>query len=302
VIPTRARAVGSASDEDISDGATSAGSRLPSAAVPTAVLGRREASGGFAEPRSSDGSGRWGPAPGAGAAGRLPDPWPSPWSWDPWFCTWAPHSFAFFYGFPFYGPFSYASCPVSYAPTYASEPYYYDDWYYVDHGGYPASASLEPAESEVDVWLRLGDLFFSQGEFEKAADAYRNAVEAEPEAAAPRIALGETLFVLGQIEEAAVHLRKALEIDSTWLESSANRREAHADPSLFDRRFASLIAHLQDHPFDAAGRFVAGYFLWFAGDLEASRAHLSLLREILVEDPVADLVLSRIEDRVRSAR
>ncbi len=201
---------------------------------------------------------------------------------------------------PYFPPPSYVVCDGAYAPTYASEPFYFDDCYFMaygrdDEGSYYDPAS-DPGESEADVWLRLGEVLFRSGDFERAAEAFRKAVAAAPDAALPRIALGVTLFALGSYAEAAVHLRWGIELDPGLLEARVDRRSFYADPKTFDRRLEALLDYLVEHPFDAPAHFVAGYMLYFTERQRDALIVFTRLKSILSEDPVAELFLARLSD------
>ncbi|MBI1850934.1 MAG: tetratricopeptide repeat protein [Planctomycetes bacterium] len=216
----------------------------------------------------------------------------------------------FFATGPFYLPLWPSSYDLTYAPSVASGPDYDDAYYFVDQdsdvesdsgiAGYENSderGDTTEGENEADVWLRLGDVFFAQGEFERAAEAYRKSVDSAPDAALPHIALGEALFAIGQFNEAAAQLRQGIELDPSWVNVDLDRRELYPDPAIFDQRLKSVIAATEQDHFDAAGAFVAAYMLFFTHNAGDARPLFERVKEILSEDATSELFLSCIAER-----
>jgi tetratricopeptide (TPR) repeat protein len=172
-----------------------------------------------------------------------------------------------------------------------------------DPGNFGSVGSApEGFESELDVWMRLGDEFFSAGEFSRAEAAYRKAAGIAPESALAHMALGETLFALGCFDEAAVHTRKAVELDPSILAENFDHRSLYPDPELFDRQLAALRERADSSEYDAAAAFLAGYVLFFSRHAADATRYFERVESILAEDPVAESFLARIAEFPTSPR
>ena len=72
-------------------------------------------------------------------------------------------------------------------------------------------SGLAPGAEEAH--LRLGESLRLRGRVDEAAEAYRQAVEVDPEYAQAHVMLGVSLSTLGDIDGAVEAYRQALEID-----------------------------------------------------------------------------------------
>ena len=64
-----------------------------------------------------------------------------------------------------------------------------------------------------DVWNRLGTISFVSGEYAKAEQYFRKALEHDPNSFAPVVNLGAALYALGKIEESLLFNKKAVSME-----------------------------------------------------------------------------------------
>ena len=75
-----------------------------------------------------------------------------------------------------------------------------------------ASSKLMGADRALEL-IKRGNQFLDQGDTERAATAYRAAIESDPRCVAGYVNLGFALRSLGQLQDAADQLEKALALD-----------------------------------------------------------------------------------------
>ena len=166
----------------------------------------------------------------------------------------------------------------TYCPTYN---YYYDSPV-EDFGEDPAVEASgrnlpeapppEPARvlSGAEFFLRLGDEAFKAERYDKAEEAYKQAVESDPDSSVAQFALAEALIASGEYHHAAYMIREGLKLEPRWVEADLDRKTLFSGEGEFNKVQGRLNRYLLDHPFDASAHFVKGYSLYFSGKLEGA--------------------------------
>lgn len=223
------------------------------------------------------------------------DPFFSVYYWYPYYCH---GGIYYFYDYPDY-------CSPD-NPLYAyDESYPEPDGEAIDLFGEEAAPpgrlyrSLAPpddrGETITDYFLRLGDQFFRSGDYDKAVDAFRKAVDADPGSAVAHFALGEALFATGDFAYAAYAIRKGFDLDATWTENPIDRREFYGRPEDWDAQMGALLAHCEKAPFDAPAFLVLGYNRYFTGDAAGATDAFVRVLELNGTDRFAISFLARLD-------
>lgn len=222
------------------------------------------------------------------------DPFFTCYTWYPYFCH---GGIYYYYDFPYYcSPAnSYYEYDVSYPETsVVAEPDEPDAAWTSFGERSLASGPRESPETITDYFLRLGDGFFRAGEYEKAVDAFRKAVDSDPSAPVAFFALGEALFAVGEYSYAAYAIRKGFDLDPGWVENPIDRREFYGQVSDFRNQMRALEAHCAASPYDAAGLLVLAYNRYFTGEEAPAREAFSALLELYGSDRLAEAFLDRL--------
>jgi len=199
--------------------------------------------------------------------------------------------------------YSCGSAPVWEDAGYEEEYYYDDSW--IDGGNYETTQWIEDgseygpvtAVDLAELFLRLGDLHFKEGDYAAAARYFERAIEALPDHPAPRFALADALFALGDWGYAAFQIRRGVELDPSWLDLRIDRRDFYGDPADFDRHMAALLAFLADHPYDAAAWLVLGYNQYFTAEFGLASISFNTVLELNPEEEAVYDFLQAIERR-----
>jgi len=208
--------------------------------------------------------------------------------------------------YPYYRYVYVGSGPGNiYCPTYN---YYYDSPV-EDYGegaveeasgrNLPEAPPPEPARvlSGAEYFLRLGDEAFKAERYDKAGEAYKQAVESDSESPVARFAHAESLIATGEYHHAAYVIREGLKLDPRWVEVDLDRKTLFSGEEEFTKVQGRLDGYLLNHPFDATAHFVKGYSMYFSGEpkkaLEAFRDAVRIQKddheaarfiEVLTED------------------
>ncbi|MBT8261171.1 MAG: tetratricopeptide repeat protein, partial [Bacteroidia bacterium] len=77
-----------------------------------------------------------------------------------------------------------------------------------------------------EIWYQIGNIYRRLNDFEKAKQAFQNAIDIEVDKAKPHQAIAETLIRLGEFEEAAEHALTAIELVKYFPEAHYTLGEA----------------------------------------------------------------------------
>jgi cytochrome c-type biogenesis protein CcmH/NrfG len=121
----------------------------------------------------------------------------------------------------------------------------------------------EPARS--GQFVTLGDRLFRAGNLHRASERYEQALQANPDKAAPRLRLAQVALMRGNYTEAANRLREAQATEPGWLAHAPDIQSIYGEPADFAAPIAKLETHLQVHPNDRDAWLVLGAQYYLSG-------------------------------------
>jgi len=148
-------------------------------------------------------------------------------------------------------------------------------------GGLPETPPPAPARvlSGAEYFLRLGDDSFLTGDYDKAVEAYRQAVEADRDSPVARFALAEALVATGDYHQAAFVIREGLKMDPKWVGADLDRKKLYGGEAAFKAVQEKIDGYASEHPYDPTAQFVVGYARFFSSERAKSlEAFQSVLR------------------------
>jgi hypothetical protein len=143
-----------------------------------------------------------------------------------------------------------------------------------DPAARPAPAPNPARRAErVEERLTVGDRLFRAGEFNRAADRYTQAAEADPTRAEPLVRLAQVALARDDYAEAARRLREAQAVEPDWMLRPAARspQNLFGGPADFAAVLNRLESHLQTNPEDRDAWLVLGAELYLTGRTAAAR-------------------------------
>jgi len=164
----------------------------------------------------------------------------------------------------------------------------------------PSRAERYKAASVDDLarhYLELGDVYFRNKQWDRAAGAYEKAIDLVPEDGSLRLVLADALFALAKYGRAGVELRKAFYLDPALLESAVDKRDFYEEKELFDKQLASLVDFVKEHPFDGQARLVLAVNYRFSNEPEKAKKELETLGEQMPGDATVKSILESLEKK-----
>jgi len=122
--------------------------------------------------------------------------------------------------------------------------------------------------SGAEYFLRLGDEAFQAGEYEKAREAFKQALDSDSGSPVVYFALAESLLATGDYHHAAFMIREGLKLDPEWVNADLDRKSLYPSLDEFSKVQEKLDQYLTQHPFDPAAHFVQGYAHFFSDSPE----------------------------------
>lgn len=160
------------------------------------------------------------------------------------------------------------------------------------------SVGIRPADPLVDalpqllqgerVHLIRGQLAYSAGRYTEAAEAYAEAIAANPDSVSALTNYGAALTKGGQLDEAVTNLRRALELEAENVTAHFNLASVLAKQGSFDGALEHFDAVLIAAPQDRMVRRLRAGVLRQAGRLDES---LQALDELLAEEADDELTI-----------
>jgi hypothetical protein len=129
----------------------------------------------------------------------------------------------------------------------------------------PGERGRAPDAGRSNQLVTLGDRLFRNGNLHRSADRYEQAMNANPNAATPRVRLAQIALVRGNYAEAANRFREAQAAEPEWLLNAPDIQAIYAEPGDFAAPIAKLETHLQVHPNDRDGWLVLGAQWYLSG-------------------------------------
>lgn len=129
---------------------------------------------------------------------------------------------------------------------------------------------------DVVASIERGDEYYLAGEYELAAEAYRQAMNAAPGQPDPHNSLGWVLYSQGYFEEAAVEFSRAIELDADWADPYIGMAYVHLNTGAIEAAegdFQTALS-LADEPYYAAQAYYGlGNLAHQRDDLNAAIAY-----------------------------
>ncbi len=159
----------------------------------------------------------------------------------------------------------------------------------------PGEREAPTVESIIANHVKLGDFYFREGKYDKAAESYLRALTYAPEDASIHFILADALFGMGDYHYAAFIIRKALRLDPEMAKAEADKRNFYKDPKEFDKQLETLRTYIEEKPYDSAAHLVLGYNLRFSGKPDLAKKAFTRVLEISPDDQAAKLFLAAME-------
>jgi hypothetical protein len=200
---------------------------------------------------------------------------------------------------PCYWPYNYYYWPScyylpAYYPVYSDVRVVHE---YVDDGSYYPQLSEQSAPAkEADAAALAGrgwDLFRSR-DYGGAADSFRQAVLANPDDAATKLAYAQSLFAIGDYADSAFLLRRALELQPDLPALGEDPRLRYGEAEDHGEQMLALRTFLDHVKGDPAATLVLGWQSYFTGDLSVARESFDALKALDSEDAAAKRFLERL--------
>ncbi len=113
--------------------------------------------------------------------------------------------------------------------------------------------------------MTVGDRLFRAGELKRAAERYEQAIAADLGDARPYVRLAQVAIARGDYDQAADHFREAQLAEPGWLLNADDIQNLFGGPDDFGRVIAALESHLQAEPTDRDAWLVLGAELYLTG-------------------------------------
>ncbi|MHC4079527.1 MAG: tetratricopeptide repeat protein [Planctomycetota bacterium] len=159
----------------------------------------------------------------------------------------------------------------------------------------PLEREVPTIESIIANHVKLGDFYFREGKYDKAAESYLRALAYAPEDASIHFILADALFGMGDYHYAAFIIRKALRLDPEMAKAKADKREFYKDPKEFEKQLETLRKYIGEKPYDSAAHLVLGYNLYFSGKPGLAKEAFAQVLKISPDDQAAQLFLGAME-------
>lgn len=149
-------------------------------------------------------------------------------------------------------------------------------------------------------YLRYGDVHFSKQHFRDALKRYQDAIRQAdlPEA---HVRAGQVYVAQGKLHEAAQAFRRALERDPNWPLKPERLDTLYGDDQALRAQHAEAVFQASDaRPENADAAFTAGVLLYFAGQPQRAKTYFERVQAVQVSAAHAEAFLSAIAERQRS--
>ncbi len=141
-------------------------------------------------------------------------------------------------------------------------------------------------------YLRVGDAFRFQGEYDNAIRWYRRALDINPENAAAEANWGACLLELGKLDEAETRLASAIELNPGLAEAHCSLGLARRRQNKLAEAVESYRRALEINPDYALARVHLGTLLLDLGQLDEAKTHLTEAVQLDAGDPYSHFNLA----------
>jgi tetratricopeptide (TPR) repeat protein len=164
-----------------------------------------------------------------------------------------------------------------------------------EEAGEAAEREAPTIESIIANHIRLGDFYFRESKYDKAAESYLRALAYAPEDASIHFILADALFGMGDYHYAAFIIRKAMGLDPEMAYAKADKRDFYKDPKEFAKQLETLRSYIAEKPYDSAAHLVLAYNLYFSAKRGLAKKAFTRVLEISPDDQAAKLFLAAME-------
>jgi hypothetical protein len=153
-------------------------------------------------------------------------------------------------------------------------------------------AKVEPID-EGKRLLAIGEEAARRGEYGLAAKRFRQAIDAAPLDAKPRMWLAHVQVALGKFGDAETSLFDGLKLHRGWPKEDAHplKQLYDADVNVYQQQRRHVEDAVQREPNRAARRFLLAYLLWYEGRRDLASEQFRLAKPGLADPTLADLFL-----------
>jgi len=164
-----------------------------------------------------------------------------------------------------------------------------------EYSALPLEREAPTIESIIANHVKLGDFYFRESKYDKAAESYLRALAYAPEDASIHFILADALFGMGDYHYAAFIISKALRLDPEMAKAKADKREFYKDQKEFAAQLDTLRKYISEKPFDSAAHLVLGYNLCFSGQPGLAKEAFARVLEISPDNQAAKLFLGAMD-------
>jgi tetratricopeptide (TPR) repeat protein len=154
-------------------------------------------------------------------------------------------------------------------------------------GPAPKPPEIEPPKpvplgrADADRIADAGRKAFADGQYGRALELFRKALEITPAEPSAHYLVSQALFALGKYREAVAAIAAGMTLRADWPEARFVSRDLYwKTPATFDEHLNALRQAVAGFPDDAGLLFLLGHQLWFDGKQDEARALIAKAREI----------------------
>lgn len=165
----------------------------------------------------------------------------------------------------------------------------------------PATAGDPPGGTGASAFAEQGEQEFKDGNYEKAATAWRHAIVEEPQNGLLLMMLSQALFADGKFDEAAGALQQGMLAtpEESWGIVPQNFKDLYGSNSDYSKQLKELEAARKANPDDPALRFLLGYHYGYLGYHTEAVTELDKGLEIVKQDELASKLRSAFQKKLQ---
>lgn len=144
--------------------------------------------------------------------------------------------------------------------------------------------------------LKTGAASFKNGDYDAAAEAFRQALLGAPRNAVPKFAMAHALFAKGDYAFATFLLRRGMELLPEWPSVGAALHELYGNPDDLLEQTIALRTYLDQQESDTDARFLLAYVLFFSGNLDGAEQQFQRVADLAPDHIQTQAFLTRIAE------